>query len=117
MGYCYFRTTWVWIGKYACEDFRKPDPPCVHAMSATISGVWFHPQLKKEANGTAAQEANRVDALWDKAEEHAVRKQGDMSLAWQTVQGVSEKHLYNFHDRHRIRVRFLVFRFPLHTRQ
>lgn len=62
-------------------------------------------QLREEAFTDEVREARRVKALWDEACEHAVRKQGHMAVAWQRVQGVSEKHLYEFHERYGTRVR------------
>lgn len=47
-----------------------------------------------------------MKAIWDRAEEHATRKGGDFSLAWQQIPGVSEKHLFGFYERHATRVSF-----------
>ena len=51
---------------------------------------------------------HRVQALWDEAEEHAVKKGGRLSIAWQELSVVSEKHLFGFFARHGIRVRILM---------
>lgn len=74
-------------------------------LGCHLDFLFFMFQLLEEAVADEAREAKRVSALWDDACDHAVRKQGHMALAWQVVQGVSEKHLYGFHDRHGMRVR------------
>ena len=67
-------------------------------------------QLFEDFREGNAEELARVNALWDRAEEHAIRKGGDFSLAWQQVPGVSEKHLFGFYERHAIRVSFTALR-------
>ncbi|CAM9339744.1 unnamed protein product, partial [Laminaria digitata] len=60
--------------------------------------------LLEDCKEADAAESARVEALWDRAEEHATRKGGDFSLAWQQVPGVSEKHLFGFYERHATRL-------------
>ena len=62
-------------------------------------------QIAQERKEADAAESERVEGLWDRAEEHATRKEGDFSLAWQSVPGVSEKHIFGFYERHATRVR------------
>lgn len=67
----------------------------------------FDRLLLEEGESAESQERKRVKALWDEAEQHAGRKGGDFSLAWQQVPSVSEEHIFGFHERHggmRVRV-------------
>lgn len=73
-----------------------------------VRRAYFDRLLLEEGKSAEAQERERVEALWDEAEQHAGRKGGDFSLAWQQVPSVSEEHIFGFHERHggtRVRVR------------
>lgn len=72
-----------------------------------IRRAYFDRLLLEEGESEENKERKRVEALWDEAEQHAERKGGDFSLAWQQVPSVSEKHIFGFHERHggtRVRV-------------
>ncbi len=62
--------------------------------------AYFDRLLLEEGESAEAKERRRVQAVWDEAEQHAGRKGGDFSVAWLQVPGVSEKHLFGFHERH-----------------
>lgn len=56
-------------------------------------------KLLEERSCADATEGDRVQAVWDEAERHAAEKGGDLSIAWQHVPGVSEKHVFGFDGR------------------
>lgn len=62
-------------------------------------------KLLEEAERKKTENHLKLQALWGHAENHAVRKGGRFSMAWQEIPGVSEDHLFKFHERHGIRVR------------
>eukprot|EP00752_Nemacystus_decipiens_P010775 g9584.t1 len=65
-----------------------------------IRRAYFDRLLLEEGESAEKQERERVQALWDEAEQHAGRKGGDFSLAWLQVPSVSEEHVFGFHERH-----------------
>lgn len=69
--------------------------------------AYFDRLLLEEGESEESKEIKRVEGLWDEAEQHAGRKGGDFSMAWLQVPGVSERHIFGFHERHggtRVRV-------------
>lgn len=79
----------------------------------------FHHEQKlvEEAERDKTENHLRLQALWENAEKHAVRKGGRLSMAWQELPGVSEDHLFKFHERHGIRVRITTMRTNLRIGQ
>ncbi|CAM9498728.1 unnamed protein product, partial [Ectocarpus fasciculatus] len=64
-----------------------------------IRRAHFDRLLLEEGKSAEIKEAERVQGLWDEAEQHAARKGGDFSLAWKQVPSVSESHLFGFPER------------------
>ncbi|CAM9129395.1 unnamed protein product [Ectocarpus sp. 12 AP-2014] len=62
----------------------------------TIRRARFDRLLLEEGKSAEIKEAERVQSLWDEAEQHAARKEGDFSLAWKQVPSVSESHIFGF---------------------
>lgn len=66
-----------------------------------IRRAQFDRLLLEEGKSAEIKEAERVQGLWDEAEQHAARKAGDFSLAWKQVPSVSESHIFGFPERNR----------------
>lgn len=74
------------------REIRKKD--------MALRRAYFDRLLLEEGESAESKERRRVEAVWDEAEQHAWRKGGDFSVAWQRVPSVSEKHIFGFHERH-----------------